>query len=96
MVINKANQIPDTKAVQFFFMFYGYVWLDIRRTEEVQHAHVSACRLYREVFQEGWWKIYVSTESFLCPKSIGAINPIQPIWFDFNVHNPLETLSRDK
>jgi len=49
-----------------------------------------------KLFQEGWWQIYVLIESFLCPKSIGAINPIQPLWFDFNIHDLLETSSRHK
>jgi len=65
-------------------------------SEEVRHAHMSAYGLYREAFQDGWWQIYMPIESLLYPKSIGAINPIQPLRFDFNIHDPLETSSCDK
>ena len=46
-----------------------------------------------KLFQEGRWQIYMPIESFLCPKSIGATNAV---WFDFNIHDPLETLSCEK
>jgi len=40
---------------------------------------------------------YVPIESFfLYAKSIGASNPIQYLWFYFNTHDPVETLSCDK
>ena len=64
--------------------------------EEVRRAYVSAYGLYREAFQEGWWQIYAPIESFISLKSIGAINPIQFLWFDFNIHDPLKTSSCDK
>ena len=46
-----------------------------------------------KLFQWGWWQIYMPMESFLCPKSIGAIDPIQPLWFDFTIHDPLEHMT---
>ena len=35
-----------------------------------------------KLFQGGWWQIYMPIESFICHKSSGAINPIQPLWFN--------------
>jgi len=65
--------------------------------EEVRHAHVSVYGLYREAFSGGLMaNLRTNRKLYFSFKSIGAINPIQSLWLDFNIHNPLGISSHDK
>ena len=69
---------------------------DISPVEEVRHAHVTTYVLYREIISWCYQrKMRADQTLFLC--LIQRCNqPIQPQWFNFNMHSLLEEPSHDK